>query len=198
MEKIRLQKYFTDCGVLSRRAAEREIEAGRVKLNGQIAKIGDKVMPGVDKVVWNGRGIVFKDRVAKRVIALNKPRGYVCTASDEKGRKVVTELVEDAGGRLYPIGRLDMQSEGLLLLTDDGEFANLMMHPKHHIPKEYKVSVKGKEFGIRNLTLTKYFIQEYLFCIVVFDLNSKFSLQTNDIKIAVTLQLVHSIKETEF
>ncbi|MBO5702739.1 MAG: rRNA pseudouridine synthase [Clostridia bacterium] len=143
MEKIRLQKYFTDCGVLSRRAAEREIEAGHVKLNGKIAQIGDKVTPGVDKVVWNGRGIVFKDRVAKRVIALNKPRGYVCTASDEKGRKVVTELVEDAGGRLYPIGRLDMQSEGLLLMTDDGEFANLMMHPKHHIPKEYKVSVKG-------------------------------------------------------
>ena len=144
MEKIRLQKYFTDCGVLSRRAAEREIEAGHVKINGQVAKVGDKVMPGVDKVVWNGRGVVFKKNVAKRVIALNKPRGYVCTANDEQGRKIVTELVEDAGGRLYPIGRLDMQSEGLLLMTDDGAFANLMMHPKHHIPKEYKVSVKGK------------------------------------------------------
>ena len=144
MEKIRLQKYFTDCGVLSRRAAEREIEAGHVKLNGQIAKIGDKVAPGVDKVVWNGRGIVFKDRVAKRVIALNKPRGYVCTMSDEKGRKQVTELVADAGKRLYPIGRLDMASEGLLLLTDDGEFANLLMHPRHHVPKLYRVSVSGK------------------------------------------------------
>ncbi len=144
MEKIRLQKYFTDCGVLSRRAAEKEIAAGNVKLNGRIAQVGDKVAPGVDKVVWNGRGIVFKQNVAKRVIALHKPRGYVCTASDEKGRKMVTELVEDAGGRLYPIGRLDMQSEGLLLMTDDGEFANLMMHPRHHIPKEYKVSVKGK------------------------------------------------------
>ncbi len=144
MEKIRLQKYFTDCGVLSRRAAEKEIAAGHVKLNGMIAQVGDKVAPGVDKVVWNGRGVVFKQNVAKRVIALHKPRGYVCTASDEKGRKMVTELVQDAGGRLYPIGRLDMQSEGLLLMTDDGEFANLMMHPRHHIPKEYKVSVKGK------------------------------------------------------
>lgn len=144
MEKIRLQKYFTDCGVLSRRAAEREIAAGNVKLNGRLAQIGDKVLPGVDKVVWNGKGIVFKDRVPKRVIALNKPRGYVCTASDEKGRRIVTELVEDAGGRLYPIGRLDMQSEGLLLMTDDGEFANLMMHPRHHIPKEYKVTVRGR------------------------------------------------------
>ncbi len=143
MEKIRLQKYFTDCGVLSRRAAEKEIAAGNVKVNGKPAQVGDKVEPGVDKVVWNGRGIVYKQNVAKRVIALHKPRGYVCTASDEKGRKQVTELVEDAGGRLYPIGRLDMQSEGLLLMTDDGEFANLMMHPRHHIPKEYKVSVKG-------------------------------------------------------
>ncbi len=143
MEKIRLQKYFTDCGVLSRRAAEREIAAGNVKLNGKIAQVGDKVAPGEDKVVWNGRGIVFKQNIAKQVIALHKPRGYVCTASDEKGRKIVTELVEDVGVRLYPIGRLDMQSEGLLLMTDDGEFANLMMHPRHHIPKEYKVSVKG-------------------------------------------------------
>ena len=124
---------------------------------------------------------------------LNKPRGFVTTMQDEKGRPTVANLTASVGARVYPVGRLDMDSEGLLLLTDDGEFANLMMHPRHHIPKEYKVSVKGKEFGIRNLTLTKYFIQEYLFCIVVFDLNSKFSLQTNDIKIAVTLQLVHSV-----
>jgi 23S rRNA pseudouridine2605 synthase len=130
--------------VLSRRAAEREIEAGHVKLNGQIAKIGDKVMPGVDKVVWNGRGVVFKKNVAKRVIALNKPRGYVCTASDEQGRKIVTELVEDAGGRLYPIGRLDMQSEGLLLMTNDGELTNKLTHPRHEIPKIYHVKIKGK------------------------------------------------------
>lgn len=144
MEKIRLQKYFTDCGVLSRRAAEREIEAGHVKVNGNIAKLGDKVDPNKDKVVWNGRGVVLKRGEPKTVIALNKPRGYVCTMNDEKGRKQVTELVADAGKRLYPIGRLDMASEGLLLLTDDGEFANLLMHPRHHVPKLYRVSVSGK------------------------------------------------------
>lgn len=144
MEKIRLQKYFTDCGVLSRRAAEKEIEAGHVKVNGIVASLGDKVEPGKDKVVWNGRGVVLKRGEPKTVIALNKPRGYVCTMSDEKGRKQVTELVADAGKRLYPIGRLDMASEGLLLLTDDGEFANLLMHPRHHVPKLYRVSVSGK------------------------------------------------------
>lgn len=143
MEKIRLQKYFTDCGILSRRAAEDEIKAGRVKVNGNVAKLGDKIEPGKDKVVWNGRGIVMKRGEAKTVIALNKPRGYVCTMSDEKGRKQVTDLVADAGKRLYPIGRLDMASEGLLLLTDDGELANLLMHPRHHVPKLYRVSVSG-------------------------------------------------------
>lgn len=144
MEKIRLQKYFTDCGVLSRRAAEAEIAAGHVTVNGRPASVGDKVLPGTDHVVWNGRGIVWRKNEKKTVIALNKPRGYVCTAKDEKGRKQVTELVEDAGIRLYPIGRLDMASEGLLLMTDDGELANLLMHPRHHVEKVYRVSVRGK------------------------------------------------------
>lgn len=144
MEKVRLQKYFTDCGVLSRRAAEREIEAGHIKINGVVAKLGDKVEVGRDRVLWNGRGIYPKAKERKYVVALHKPRGYVCTANDEKGRKAVTELVDELSRRLYPVGRLDMQSEGLLLMTDDGAFANLMMHPKFHIPKEYRVSVKGK------------------------------------------------------
>lgn len=143
MEKIRLQKYFTDCGVMSRRAAEREIAEGHVAVNGRKAAIGDKVMPGVDKVAWNGRGIVYHSNERKTVVALNKPRGYVCTAKDEKGRRQVTELVADAEIRLYPIGRLDMASEGLLLLTDDGELANLLTHPRHHVPKVYRVSVRG-------------------------------------------------------
>lgn len=143
MEKIRLQKYFTDCGVMSRRAAEKEIADGNVLVNGRRASLGDKVTPGSDKVVWNGRGIVYHAGERKTVVALNKPRGYVCTAKDEKGRRQVTELVEDAGIRLYPVGRLDMASEGLLLLTDDGELANLLTHPRHHVPKVYRVSVKG-------------------------------------------------------
>jgi len=128
---------------MSRRAAEREIEAGKVKVNGQVAKLGDSVTPGKDKVVYNGRGIVFKNE-QKTVVALNKPRGYVCTANDEKGRKNVTELVAAEEKRLYPIGRLDMASEGLLLLTDDGELANLLTHPKHSVPKIYRVSIKGR------------------------------------------------------
>lgn len=144
MEKIRLQKYFTDCGVLSRRAAEAEIAAGHVTVNGHPARVGDKVLPGSDHVVWNGRGVVWHQNEKKTVVALNKPRGYVCTAKDEKGRKQVTELVADAGIRLYPIGRLDMASEGLLLMTDDGELANLLMHPRHHVEKVYRVSVRGK------------------------------------------------------
>lgn len=141
-EKVRLQKYIADCGLMSRRAAEAEIEAGHVKVNGVVATIGTKIVPGKDKVAVNGRGVNPRSDVST-VVALNKPRGYVCTASDEKDRKTVTELVSDLGLRLYPVGRLDMASEGLILLTDDGEFANLMMHPRHHIPKIYRVSVKG-------------------------------------------------------
>ncbi len=142
MEKIRLQKYFSDSGIMSRRAAEAEIEAGHVKVNGELATLGTKVMPGEDKVVWNGRGITPRNRTTS-VVAVNKPRGYVCTAKDEKDRRQVTDLVADLGIRLYPVGRLDMASEGLIFLTDDGDFANLMTHPKHHIPKYYRVSVKG-------------------------------------------------------
>jgi len=127
---------------MSRRAAEREIEAGHVKVNGAVASVGDRVTPGVDRVVWNGRGITRKTR-AHTTVALNKPRGYVCTADDEKGRKQVTDLVSDLGIRLYPVGRLDMASEGLIFLTDDGELANLLTHPKHHLAKVYRVSVSG-------------------------------------------------------
>lgn len=142
-EKVRLQKYIADCGLMSRRAAEAEIAAGHVKVNGAVASLGDKVTPGRDKVSLNGRGVTPRASLPT-VVAVNKPRGYVCTASDEKDRKIVTELVSDLGLRLYPVGRLDMASEGLILLTDDGEFANMMMHPRHHIPKIYRVNVKGE------------------------------------------------------
>lgn len=127
---------------MSRRAAEKEIAEGRVKVNGKIAGIGDSVEPGRDRVVWNGTGIVPKNQT-KTVVALNKPRGYVCTSKDEKGRKQVTELVSDLGKRLYPVGRLDMASEGLLLMTDDGDLANLLTHPGHAVAKIYRVSVRG-------------------------------------------------------
>lgn len=142
-EKIKLQKYFTDCGVLSRRAAEKEIADGKVKVNGTVAALGDRIDPWRDKVEYNGK--ILRPQVAERIcVMLNKPTGFVTTLSDEKGRRNVCELVSDAGVRLYPIGRLDMNSEGLLLLTNDGELANRLTHPKHEIPKIYRVTVRGR------------------------------------------------------
>ena len=138
---IRLQKHFTDCGVLSRRAAEKEIAEGRVKVNGQIASLGDKIDPQRDTVEWNGKIIRPAANAKPLYLMLNKPRGYVTTSSDERGRKKVTDLTCDVNTRVYPVGRLDMDSEGLLLLTNDGEFANRLTHPKHDIPKIYRVTV---------------------------------------------------------
>ena len=146
MEEIRLQKYFTDCHVMSRRAAEKEIAEGRVKVNGSVASLGDKILPGKDRVVWNGREILPAEE-KKTYIMLNKPMGYVTTLSDEQGRKNVSELVSDAGVRVYPVGRLDMYSEGLLLLTDDGELTNRLTHPRHQIPKIYRVKLVGEVDG---------------------------------------------------
>lgn len=142
MEKIKLQKYFTDCGVMSRRAAEKEIEAGNVTVNGSAAKIGDRIDPECDTVRWNGE-IIAPSNEGNTYIALNKPLGYVTTMSDEKGRKTAFELVSDLGKRVYPIGRLDMYSEGLLLFTDDGLLANKLTHPSHEFSKNYRVKVKG-------------------------------------------------------
>lgn len=148
MEKIRISKYFTDCGIMSRRAAEEEIRAGRVFVNGRVAELGEKIDPDVDEVVWRGKKIVAHGE-SKTYIMLNKPRGIVCTASDEKGRRNVTDLcrdVKDAEGkkvRLYPVGRLDMDSDGLILLTNDGSLANKLTHPRHSIPKIYHVTLKG-------------------------------------------------------
>ena len=141
-EAIRLQKYFTDSGVLSRRAAEAEIAAGHVRVNGEVAHVGDKIDPAVDRVEWNGKLIRPSTSASEHVyVMLNKPRGYVTTAKDEKGRKTVTDLVSGVGTRVYPVGRLDMDSEGLLLLTNDGEFTNHLTHPRHEIPKIYHVTV---------------------------------------------------------
>ena len=143
MTPIKLQKYFTDCGLLSRRAAEEEIKAGRVKVNGEPALLGMRIDPDRDVVEYGGR-ILRPAASDKLCILLNKPRGYVTTLSDERGRHTVTELISDAGRRLYPIGRLDMDSEGLLLLTDDGALANRLTHPRHRIPKIYHVTVGGQ------------------------------------------------------
>lgn len=140
MEKIRLQKYFTDCGVMSRRACEKEIAAGNVRINGIVAQVGDKVNPETDCVTWKGEPVKYT-RVSHTYIALNKPSGYVTTMSDEKGRKTAADLVADVGVRVYPVGRLDMYSEGLLIFTDDGELANRLSHPSESFSKEYTVKV---------------------------------------------------------
>lgn len=139
---IRLQKYFTDCGVLSRRAAEAEIAAGRVTVNGAIATTGQKINPEADVVLYRGKRVTKKN-APHRYLLLNKPRGFVTTLSDEKGRRTVADLVRDVGTRLYPVGRLDMDSEGLLILTDDGALTQRLTHPRHHIPKTYHVTVTG-------------------------------------------------------
>ena len=143
MDEIRLQKFFTDSGVLSRRAAEDEIRAGRVRVNGTVAEIGQRIDPARDTVTYQGKVIAYSPAAPRHYVLLNKPRGYVTTLSDEKGRRTVADLVKDLGVRLYPVGRLDMDSDGLLLLTDDGALTERLTHPRHEIAKRYLVAVKG-------------------------------------------------------
>ena len=143
MEDIRLQKYFSDCSVMSRRAAEEKIKQGLVKVNGKVAQLGQKIDPALDVVEYDGKRILPQSD-EKTYILLNKPRGYVTTLSDEKGRKTVTELLSGVSTRVYPVGRLDMDSDGLLLLTNDGELTNKLTHPRHEIPKIYRVTVKER------------------------------------------------------
>ena len=139
-EPIRLQKFISQCGIASRRKAEELILQGSVKINGKTAVLGDKVTAS-DKVFVKGKRIVMP-KAKYRYIMLNKPRGFITTMSDERGRKCVAELVQDVGERVYPIGRLDKDSEGMLVLTNDGEFANKVMHPKNSVYKIYRVTVR--------------------------------------------------------
>ncbi len=141
-KEIRLQKYMADCGVASRRKSETLIENGAVRVNGKTASIGDKINPDKDKVYVHNKRIVLKRKGGKRYIMLNKPRGYVTTMSDERGRRCIADLVTDIPERIYPVGRLDMDSEGLIFMTNDGEFANLVTHPRTQINKVYHVTVK--------------------------------------------------------
>lgn len=137
----RLQKILSTGGVCSRRTAEEYIRAGRVTVNGEIAELGRKADPEKDVVALDGKAV---GEIGPRTyLMLNKPRGYVTTLSDEKGRKTVRELVEDCPARVWPVGRLDMDSEGLLLLTDDGALTNQLIHPSHEVEKEYLVWVSG-------------------------------------------------------
>ena len=135
----RLQKILSGRGICSRRKAEEYITAGLVCVNGVTAKLGDSADPDVDEITLDGKSLPSASEYV--YIMLNKPRGYVTTLSDEKGRKNAAQLVADCGIRVYPVGRLDMDSEGLLLFTNDGDFANLLMHPKHEVNKTYHVVV---------------------------------------------------------
>lgn len=139
-EKIRLQKILAASGVASRRKAEEMIAAGRVTVNGRVAHLGDSALPGKDKILLDGQPLGHSEK--KLYLALHKPRGFVTTLHDERGRKCVAQLVEDVGERVYPVGRLDKDSEGLLLLTNDGDFANQVAHPKRHVAKTYRVTVR--------------------------------------------------------
>ena len=139
--KERLQKILSERGVASRRKAEEIIAAGRVTVNGSTASVGCSADPDMDEILLDGRPLPSGDE--KVYIMLHKPRGYVTTLSDEKGRRDAAQLVADCGVRVYPVGRLDMDSEGLLLFTNDGDFANRLMHPKHEVNKTYRVTVDG-------------------------------------------------------
>ena len=137
---IRLQKYLSECGVCSRRKAEELILAGLVRVNGKKAQLGEKVDPKRDQVTLHGRKVSMKKE--NTYLALYKPRGFVSTMSDENDRKCVAQLVADVGTRVYPVGRLDKDSEGLLLMTDDGELANALAHPSGHVEKIYRVTIR--------------------------------------------------------
>lgn len=142
MEKIRIQKIMSDSGVCSRRKAEEYISEGRVKVNGRPCKLGDKALAGKDIITLDGEKIYVAKKRQLYYIMLHKPRGYVTTMSDELDRKCVTELLTKVPERVYPIGRLDKNSEGLLLFTNDGNFANDIMHPSRHVAKTYRVTVR--------------------------------------------------------
>lgn len=141
----RLQKILSAQGVASRRKAEQMIQNGAVTVNGVTAALGDSADPELDRICVNGQPLPTGQRFV--YILLNKPRGYVTTLSDEKGRPNAAQLVADCGIRVYPVGRLDMDSEGLLLFTNDGAFANALTHPKQEVEKIYEVWVAGYMLG---------------------------------------------------
>lgn len=151
MEKQRIQKIIAEAGYCSRRKAEELISSGHVKINGRPCKLGDKA-DSKDIISIDGENLKIPRKRHYYYIMLHKPRGYVTTMSDEFDRKSVSELVKDIPERVYPIGRLDKNSEGLLLFTNDGNFANDIMHPSGHISKIYRVTVRP---GITDEQLVK-------------------------------------------
>ena len=141
----RLQKIMAQAGLCSRRSAEDLLRQGRVSVNGRPASLGDRADPTTDRIEVDGRPLPAPD--APICLMLNKPRGYVTTLSDELGRPTAAQLVADCGRRVYPVGRLDRDSEGLLLFTNDGDLAQALLHPRHEVDKVYRVWVSGQISG---------------------------------------------------
>lgn len=141
----RLQKIIAQAGVASRRKCEELILAGKVEVNGEtVTELGTKADPAQDMITVNGKLIRTEQKV---YLMMNKPKGVITSASDPEGRKIVSDYLKGIKERVYPVGRLDYDTEGLLLLTNDGEFANLLTHPRHHVPKTYLATVKGVPHG---------------------------------------------------
>ncbi|MBU1567695.1 MAG: rRNA pseudouridine synthase [Proteobacteria bacterium] len=139
---IRLQKYIAQCGIASRRKAEEFIGAGRIAIDGVIVReMGTSVIPGKNKITFDGKLIKLEEQLVYYL--LNKPKGYVTTLSDPQGRPIVTSLIKEDAGRLFPVGRLDLDTEGALILTNDGKLAQKIQHPSHGIDKTYEALVKG-------------------------------------------------------
>lgn len=154
MRDTRIQKVLSEQGLCSRRAAEQIISEGRVTLNGRPVTLGDKMDTQADLLAVDGKSIIIPKKTEYYYYMLHKPRGYVTTMKDERGRKTVVDLLEGTPVRVYPVGRLDKDSEGLLLFTNDGDFANLLSHPSHGVPKTYRVTVhpRATEEQIVHLT----------------------------------------------
>ena len=154
MRDTRIQKVLAEQGVCSRRAAEQLIREGRVKLNGRPVALGDKMDTRTDLLSVDGQRVNVPKKAEKYYYMMYKPRGYITTTSDERGRRTVMDLIADVPVRVYPVGRLDKDSEGLLLLTNDGDFANLLMHPSHGVSKLYRVTVRPHATEEQILALT--------------------------------------------
>lgn len=151
MDLLRLAKYLANAGLTSRRKAEQLISEGRIKVNGVVVKeLGSKIDPDTDVIEFNGQRVIGNKKV---YILLNKPSGYISSVYDPQGRPIVTDLLKDVKQRVYPVGRLDFDTEGLLILTNDGNFTNLMIHPRYEIEKTYEALVKGvvKESELKKL-----------------------------------------------
>ena len=153
MQKIRLQKFISDSGLMSRRAAEEEIKNSNISVNGHIATPGTKIDPECDLVTYKGKKIKYEKRKYTYIV-MNKPRGYLSSTTDDRGRKCITDLLDGVDARVYPVGRLDLISEGIIFLTDDGELKNRLTHPSHSLKKIYRVKVGGSVSDSQLNTLT--------------------------------------------